>query len=138
MKQAEKCGWAELAQIKTRVPHLWLLMLIGLAAGCNKSGQDIAPVTGRVTLDGKPLQFAVVTFHPEGKSTASSTTDKEGRYELLYKRGVLGAPVGMSRVSILLDVEQAHRPQLSPQADLKREVKPGPNTIDFELKSDTN
>jgi hypothetical protein len=137
MKQPEKCGWAEFAQINARAPHLCLLMLIGLGVGCNKSGQDVAPVSGRVTLDGQPLQFAIVTFQPEGKSAASGGTDKDGHYELLYKRGIMGAPVGMNRISILLDVEQAHRPQIPAQPDLKREVKPGPNTIDFDLKTES-
>lgn len=115
------------------VRNLLCLVWIALLAGCAKPGPDVAPVSGRVTLDGQPLPFAIVTFHPEGKSAASSGTDKDGRYMLMYKRGVMGAPVGMNRVTILLDVEQAHRPQLTPQTDLKREVKPGPNEFNFEL-----
>jgi hypothetical protein len=112
------------------------MLLAVVLGGCAKSGTDVAPVTGRVTLDGQPLEFANVTFHAEGKSSASSSTDKDGRYELIYKRGVVGAPIGKSRVTILLNVEQAHRPQVPPQPDLEREVKPGPNEFNFDLKSD--
>ena len=118
-----------LRQVTCLIPALLLL------TGCAKSAPDVAPVSGRVTLDGQPLEFAVVTFQPEGKAPATSGTDKDGRYELMYKRDVMGAPLGMNRVSILLDVEQAHRPQIPPQPDLKREVKPGPNVFDFDLTS---
>jgi hypothetical protein len=60
----------------------------------------------------------------------------------MYKRGVVGAPVGENRVSISLDTELAHHPDNIPQvynvqSELKREVKPGQNEFDFELKSDT-
>jgi hypothetical protein len=119
-----------------RLAQLCCLIPVLIFVGCAKPGADVAPVTGRITLDGQPLEFAVITFQPEGKSSASSGTDKDGHYELAYKRGVMGAPVGMSHVSILLDVEQAHRPQIKPQTDLKREVKPGPNVFDFDLKTD--
>jgi|1185.fasta_scaffold506110_1 hypothetical protein len=113
---------------------LWLVV-VAIVIGCGRSIADVAPVTGRVTLDGQPLQFAILTFHPAGKASASGGTDKDGRYTLLYKRGVMGAPIGLNRVTILLDVEQSHRPQLTP-TELEREVKPGPNVIDFDLKSD--
>lgn len=116
--------------------YLSSFVVIALMAGCAKSGLDVAPVHGRVTLDGQPLQYAVVTFQPEGKSPASSGTDKDGHYELIYKRGIMGAPIGTSRVTILLDIQQSHRPQLKPQTDLTREVKPGPNEFNFDLKSD--
>jgi hypothetical protein len=117
------------------IRYLGCLVWIALLAGCGKPGPDVAPVSGRVTLDGQPLEFAIVTFHADGKSPATSGTNKDGRYELIYKRGVMGAPLGMNKVTILLNVEQAHRPQLGPQSDLAREVKPGPNFFDFDLKS---
>jgi hypothetical protein len=122
---------------KMLIRYLGVLGCIALLAGCNTSSQEVAPVAGRITLNGKPLEFAMVTFHAEGKSIASSGTDKDGHYDLMYKRGVKGAPIGLNQVSILLDVEQAHRPQIPPQTDLKREVKPGPNVIDFDLKTES-
>ncbi len=118
-----------------RLRYLLYLVALSCFAGCAKSGPDVAPVTGRITLDGQPLQYAIVTFQPDGKSAASSGTDKDGNYELMYKRGVVGAPVGKNRVTILLDVEQAHRPQIPLQTDLVREVKAGPNVFNFDLKS---
>ena len=42
--------------------------------------------------------------------------------------------MGKNRVTILLDVEQAHRPQIPHQTDLVREVKAGPNVFNFDLR----
>jgi hypothetical protein len=118
------------------------ILFAGIAlAGCAKSGADVAPVSGRITLDGKPLEFAIVTFQPAGKSPASSGTDKDGRYELMYKRGVVGAPVGQSRVTILLDAYKAPKglvipPSYSSESKLQADVKPGPNVFDYDLTTD--
>jgi hypothetical protein len=127
-------------ELTITIRNLSCLLLAILFAGCAKSGTDVAPVSGRVTLDGQPLEFAILTFQPEGKSPASGRTDKDGHYELLYKRGVMGAPVGKNKVSILLDVDLAHRPQIIPSrynspTELEREVTPSPNVIDFDLKT---
>ncbi len=112
-----------------------------LLTGCAKSGAEIAPVTGRITLDGKPLAFAIITFQSEGKSAASSGTDKDGRYELMYKRGVNGAPVGLNRVTILPGPDPFPRrlvipPSYNSESKLHADVKPGPNVFNFDLKSD--
>ena len=126
---------------KMPLRSLGCLIFIALLVGCGKSNADVAPVSGVVTLDGRPLEFAIITFQPEGKSPAAGRTDKDGHYELLYKRGVMGAPVGPNRVTIMLDVDLAKKPQNVParyntQTELQHEVKPGPNVIDFDLKTE--
>ncbi len=54
--------------------------------GCNQSGSslDTVPVSGVVTLDGTPVEGAVVTFSPTSTTgtAASGKTDATGRYEL--------------------------------------------------------
>ena len=49
--------------------------------------KDLVPATGRVTLDGKPLSGATVTFVPditvEGGRMATALTDADGVYELI-------------------------------------------------------
>jgi hypothetical protein len=124
------------AEINMQMPLQCLLCAAAVVVltGCGGPSAAVAPVSGRVTLDGQPLSFAIVTFQPEGKSSATGGTDKNGNYELMYKRGVMGSLIGASRVTILLNVEQAHRPQLGP-TDLQREVKAGPNVFNFDLKS---
>jgi hypothetical protein len=117
------------------------LASLALLTGCAKTGADVAPVSGRITLDGKPLPFAIVTFQPEGKSAASSGTDKDGHYELMYKRGVMGAPVGKNRVTILPGADPFPKglvipPSYNSESKLHADVKPGPNVFNFDLKSD--
>src|SRR5258706_3906708 len=89
----------------------WLLLFGLLVDGCRKAGPEIAPVSGRVTLDGKPLEKADVVFQPDnGKPPASGRTDAEGRYELAYKRGVMGGPVGQNIVQIRVSRELVRNP----------------------------
>jgi hypothetical protein len=119
------------------------LALIGLAVvliGCGKS-MDVAPVKGRVTLDGKPVKFANVTFQVEGRPPGTGRTDDDGHYELIYKRGVMGGPLGKNRVTIAEDTELTHGPQRIParyntQTELEQEVKPGSNEFNFDLTTD--
>jgi hypothetical protein len=78
-----------------------------LAAGCG--GERVAPVSGRVTLDGRPLANALVTFQPlaRGKDVnpgpgSAGKTDADGRYTLqVVGRTAKGAMVGPHRVAII-------------------------------------
>jgi hypothetical protein len=90
--------------------HLrWILLgCLGaiFALGC---GADVVPVSGRVTLDGKPLAGARVTFQPRAEGAASGEpatgsvgqTDEDGHYTLrLIKPDQPGAAVGEHTVTI--------------------------------------
>lgn len=109
------------------------------AAGCKKQGPNLAPVTGVVTLHGKPVWETEVMFYPEGeKSPSVGRTDKDGHYTLRYRRGVEGGTIGMNVVKMKVITEMTKGPQLIPQkyitgSDLRREVKAGKNEINFEL-----
>ena len=65
------------------VPALLLLAYVG----CSSSGPDIAYVSGRVTMDGKPLAQATVVFIPEDGRPAGARTDADGRYVLNFTAG---------------------------------------------------
>lgn len=107
--------------------------------GCSSSGSQFAPVSGRVTLDGEPAYATEVMFYPDGeKSPSVGRTDSDGRYLLRYKRGVEGGSVGWNTVRLKTITEVTHGRQLVPErfitgSDLRREVKSGNNTFDFEL-----
>jgi hypothetical protein len=84
-----------------------LLLLVFFVAVLGCSSKKLAPVSGRVTLNGKPLANATVSFQPiaEGKSPdagAGSTgkTDEDGRFTLKTSTGQEGAVVGKHRVRI--------------------------------------
>lgn len=124
------------------VLRLSLLLMLPGSIGCGHAGPQLAPVSGRVTLDGKPLRDADLVFQPDdAKSPSYGRTDADGRYDLGYKRGVPGGLVGWHTVKIAEVKEITRHPQRVPQrynteSELRREVKPNEkNVFDFELES---
>lgn len=95
----------------TRQRRFVFALAVGLlltAAGCG-SGFQVAPVSGRVTLDDKPLVGANIQFQPltttENKGVPGpgsyAKTDNDGRFTLrLIDPDEPGAVVGQHRVNI--------------------------------------
>jgi hypothetical protein len=87
---------------------LTTLVFVALAAGCGKSGPKGVPVSGRITMDKRPLAGADVTFSPKDSSEqaaleASGKTDEDGRYTLKRnKDGGEGVPAGLYVVRVSL------------------------------------
>ena len=122
-----------------------------LIAGCSESPQDmpeIAPVTGIVLLDGKPLPSATVVFQPTEGRASNGQTDAEGRYELRFNQDTMGAKLGPHQVFITTyrefdhqtDPNQKASPELLPakyhsKSELTTTVKAGDNQIPFDLES---
>ena len=83
---------------------LLVACLLSLVSGCSRGRQHppTHAVTGLVTVDGKPVKDAIVSFLPEnGQYPANGTTDASGRYELTsFTRGD-GAMEGSFRVTIV-------------------------------------
>ena len=80
-----------------------------LLAGCGNTEYELAPVSGRVTLDGKPLAEVKVSFQPVSKRPdepnpgpgSYGTTDEDGRYTLQTVEPVAdGAVVGPHKVRL--------------------------------------
>jgi hypothetical protein len=63
-------------------------------AGCQKSHLDLVPVSGQVTIDGKPLTHGQITVMPEGHRASIGKLDDEGRFTLSCFALGDGAPVG--------------------------------------------
>jgi hypothetical protein len=75
------------------------------AVGCGSKSQKFAPVSGRVTMDGKPQEGVMVTFAPiapegsiEAGPSSSGKTNANGEFVLTTVQGVNGAVVGKHRV----------------------------------------
>jgi hypothetical protein len=77
-----------------------LLMASLLSGACSRGGPEIAYVTGRVTMDGKPLANAAVVFIPENGRPAGATTDADGNYVLNFTQGRRGAIPGKNLIRI--------------------------------------
>ena len=122
------------------------IVLCLLVAGCG-SKDDLAKVKGKVTLNGQPLEGAIVQFQPTAQdgSPSAGKTDAKGRYELLYTFNSPGAMPGEHIVSIRTagayydeegsDAERDERvpAKYNTRTELRRTVEPGTNTINFEL-----
>jgi hypothetical protein len=85
----------------------WILFAAALAFAPGCSSQKFAPVSGKVTLNGKPLANATVAFNPippegsiESGPTAVGTTDQNGEFKLRVSLKQSGAQVGKHRVAI--------------------------------------
>lgn len=138
----------------------FLTPLLALSVlGCGSSEFDMVPVSGIVTLDGKPVSGARVIFSPQrsGQDALSAgpasdgKTDDDGRYSLASSiDGTGGAVVGSHTVTIstylaesdrsrdtyaILREEEIPQKYNEPGA-LTVEVPPGgSDTVDFELHS---
>lgn len=131
--------------------QLLLICGICIVSGCSES-VPIVPVSGHVTLDGKPLAGATIRFMPKpdknpevSKMMAMGTTNEHGQYSLQVFRGPGGAVVGPSRVTIMTLVENENgRPiveekvpaKYNIQSKLEFDVPPqGTDNANFELSS---
>ena len=78
-----------------------LVLGVFVLSGCS-GGSGLAPVSGRVTLDDKPVPNMIVNFTPLGETAGNGAlghTDADGRYTLLDARGEAGAYAGEYKVS---------------------------------------
>ena len=130
-----------------------LLMTVGGCAGGD--GLPREPITGRVTLEGKPLDLGNIQFmaaDPSGAITGGGATITEGRYEIDRGQGLVP---GVYRVMIFaadapsdvtvpaasdVQTDALTKPRVSERyntkSDLQVEViKGGENAFDFDMKS---
>ncbi len=79
-----------------------LLVAVASLSGCD-SGPKLVPVTGTVTIDGKPLDGANIAFAPEPgneyPAQGTDVTSAEGNYKL-STNGRAGLPPGKYKVAI--------------------------------------
>lgn len=124
--------------------RITVLTVLILPAGCGEDLPDLAPVTGTVTLDGKPISGAVVTFDPAAGGVVShGVTDDSGRFELECTTDTLGAELGEHVVRIsyrgedpLLAMPEVLPARYNTQSKLTAAVTEGEeNDFKFELTS---
>ena len=81
--------------------------LFAAMVGCSSGGPQFVPVSGVITLDGKPYGNAAISFQPIGEGGnpnpgrgSSAYTDENGRFVLMCDGKVNGAVVGKHRVRV--------------------------------------
>ncbi len=118
------------------------LAVLVLVFGCTgtKPLPELGTVRGTVTLDGQPIENAVVFFTPDGRKgrAAIGMTNQKGAYSIEYAQGVPGASIGRHCVRISTSVasgspDETVPSQYSLKDSLFADVKAGDNTIDFVL-----
>jgi len=132
-----------------------IIALLTACLGCG-SRSSVVPVSGVVTLDGKPLPNAYIAFQPTVNAGEKppgpgsyGNTGADGSYSLrLMDNDESGAVVGNHRVEISLKAESDDRdpksrppaktlpPRYNRQSELTFKVEPGgTKAANFELKS---
>ena len=78
-----------------------LLILTLLVGGCS-SADRLIPVTGKVNVNGKPAEGAVLMFHPAdvSKATASAIAEADGGFKI-FSNGESGLVQGKYQVTVI-------------------------------------
>jgi hypothetical protein len=126
-----------------------LSLCLFLLAGCGAATQ--ASVSGKVTLDGAPLDDATISFVPTsgGQRSAAWSTIQAGQYTIAEKDGLREGPYRVEIRALRSTGEKTNPidPTLPAQSkealparynsrsELAATIKPGSNIANFELKS---
>lgn len=93
---------------------LCLFLTAAALVGCSSDG--LQPLQGTVTLDGKPLEGAAISFSPiEGGRPATGKTDADGKFTLASYKAGDGLPAGSYKVTVV-------------KLDAKRQAQAAPST----------
>lgn len=99
------------------------ISVLTLACGCaEQKNYSLAPVSGTVTFDGKPLAGGIVNFQPQAAKSpivgpgSVGYCDEQGHYTLSTIRKEPGAVVGTHRVRIY-----SFSPETLPTSDVDEE-----------------
>jgi hypothetical protein len=135
---------------------LLLLALVVPLVGCAKDGVGpVVPVSGKVTVDGKPIPLGTVSFRPMAEKGNTSRQEPGGEIEedgtyTLYTAGKEGAPAGWWKVIVSardpIDPKDPYKPtksyvpdryELLNKTDLQVEVAASSSPGAYDLKMKT-
>lgn len=170
-KKGKKSAWGEMAeetkskpeseydytdlkdQLKKAVPLalgaivlcVVLYKTVFSAMGSKTYVPPLGQVTGTVTLNGKPVENAMIWFHPiqapadkgdkkKRVSSSGGATDAAGHYELRYVGEFTGAVVGECNIAIEAPLRSdIPTKYLGASKSVTKTVTPGKQVIDFDL-----
>ncbi|GAA4432352.1 hypothetical protein [Bremerella cremea] len=116
-------------------------LAVALLTGCGQSQGEFVPVSGKVTVKGKPQANLIVSFLPvadgeEAVVASSGLTDDEGNFTLKTSgaEGTEGAMIGPHQVRIrnriVLGAEDAMVPEKSSSVRLPAKATDGSMTVE--------
>jgi hypothetical protein len=111
----------------SRVVAVFALLALLVVGPGPTAAADLSSVTGRITLDGRPLPGGRILFH-QGDQFIGARIKEDGTYKLAR------VPVGRHKVTVEFKGLPA-RYSAEDRSPLRVEVRKGTNTFDFELKS---
>lgn len=120
------------------------ILSVASLAGCGGSeeGEKVHPVSGSVTLDGKPVAKGELVFEdPEGKSAGGSAAIKDGKYSTDCTAGKFKVRISARKETGPKDAtgvapsEETIPAKYNESTELEVEIKAGENKHDFKLTS---
>ena len=119
------------------ITSVTLCLTLSGCGGAENDQPDLGLVKGIVSLDGKPLTGASISFLPDAGRTASARTDANGYYELTYIRDTPGCKLGHNKVIITTLMENAEDDSALEGDDANTKVKPVKETLPAKYNTKT-
>ena len=85
----------------TGIMVVCLVAAVVLGAGCGPARPPVVPVSGTVTVDGRPLTTGAITVAPANGRAAGGRIGPDGRFELSSWQPGDGVTVGTHRVEVI-------------------------------------
>jgi len=136
----------------------WLcLVSLGAAlSGCSHrgyEGEQRFPISGKVTVDGQPLDLGVIAFMPQGgQGRVAGSPIRDGAYAVPEEKGPTAAtyqvqihwnkktgkqiPNPMSPDEMIDDLMEGLPEKYHAKSELTAKVSPEQTTFDFDLKTE--
>jgi hypothetical protein len=131
-----------------RIVGLVCLVFSVGAAGCSR-GPAMAKISGEVTMDGQPLKEGRILFTPEdGQGQTGGSTITDGKFLVEVPPAKMKVQINANQVigkqpayegapnSPMIDIVKEIIPKrYNDQTELKEDVKPGAQSVKYELRS---
>ena len=126
--------------VKPESFRIFIALFVAVSvSGCGGGDlPELGDVSGKVTVDGKPVAGINILFSPETGRAAGGVTESDGSYELIYLDGYGGCKLGPAKVTF------EWSPGVEPTATVPArymtegfsvEVKAGSNELNFPMES---
>ena len=132
-----------MVELRVRYSVSCLASFVLVLVGCTPSDRlPTAPVSGRVTLDGRPLEMGSVTFVPQDGSgrPATGSIQSDGSYRLGTYDDDDGALLGLHKISVVCREPRGLPPNDGGGRSLipLKYSNPGTSELEYTVKDSSN